>query len=120
MWYGKCWYLNKRRFNKFGTLLTGDQELKTKKDFNSFILHFQNKLKHIEVFQIPHHGSHANWNPMPNKLSSLDIGCYVINHGFGRKNHPHIKVLDNIKNNTCRVIVLNNELAYFNYLVKHY
>lgn len=119
MWYGKWWYLNRKRVNKFGTLLTGDQYLKTKKDFNSFITHYQNKLKHIEVFQVPHHGSHANWNIMPNTLSSYDIGCYVINHGFGRKNHPAINVLNNIKKNTNRVIVLNNELAYFNYLIKH-
>jgi hypothetical protein len=120
MWYGKWWYLNKKRFNKFGTLLTGDQELKTKKDFNSFISHYQNKLKHIEIFQVPHHGSNANWNLMPNALSNQDIGCYVINHGFGSKHHPHINVLENIKKNSRRVIVLNNELAHFNYLIKNY
>lgn len=117
MWYGKWWYPNKKRLHKFGTLLTGDQELKQLKDFDPFINHYLNKLKGIEVFQIPHHGSSANWNVMPNTLSNYDVGYYVINHGFGRKHHPNIKVVDNLKKNIKRVVVFNNELGYFSYLI---
>lgn len=117
MWIGRWWYPNRKKLYKSGTILTGDQELKTNRDFNAFCLYFKSKLNNVEVFQVPHHGGNPNWNRMPNILNIYDIGCYVINHGFVKNTHPHPEVLENLIKNTRRVIVLNNEFAHFDYIV---
>lgn len=101
---------------KGGTLLTGDQFLKTSKDFGAFYKFYRNKLDKILFFQVPHHGSLNNWKMMPNELNHFNIGYYVINCGYGRKKHPHKNVLYNILRNT-NCFIVNDEFNMVTYKI---
>ncbi|WP_035336517.1 MBL fold metallo-hydrolase [Dokdonia sp. PRO95] len=103
--------------DKSGTILTGDQFLKTKIDFNFFCDYFQNKLEKTGIFQVPHHGSAANWNPMSNRLNTANIPYYAINHGFGRAKHPSRNVLNNINAHARNSLLFNNEFYYIRYYI---
>ncbi len=99
------------RHEGLGTLLTGDQYLKSDTDFTSFIDFFRNRLGGVTVFQVPHHGSAANWKSMPNALNEEHHieRCYVINHGYGRANHPNHQVFENLSTFAPGSVLLNNE-----------
>jgi len=79
--------------NYWGWALTGDIELDEKclKKFNS---HFSNYFKHINFFQIPHHGSKHNWKT--EFLSFFKRAKYFIaSFGVHNKfNHPHMEVIE--------------------------
>lgn len=104
--------------NKTGTMLTGDQFLATNEDFTPFYNYFRTRLDRTEIYQVPHHGSDNNWKMMPNNLNTHDIGCYVINHGYGRKKHPNQIVLQNLLTYARRDVVLNNEHTILKYRIK--
>ena len=117
MFFGRWWNPNRKRKYNTGTVLTGDQFLKTKMDFGAFMDYFANRMDKTEFFQVPHHGSLRNWNIMPNRLSRYFIRCYIINHGFGRPKHPDKKVIQNLKTYCSRAIVFNTEFSPFSYKI---
>lgn len=52
---------------QFGTMLTGDISLKTKKNpknYNEFKEHYKNEIDNIGIFLLPHHGANNNWNSL--------------------------------------------------------
>ncbi|WP_046759149.1 ComEC/Rec2 family competence protein [Kordia jejudonensis] len=100
-----------------GTMLTGDQEFRFENYFELFYSYFRSKIENVSVFQVPHHGSKKNWVFHGNTLYDHKIDFYVINHGFGRKHHPHKSVVDNLIDNIGKTIVLNNEYAEFPYSI---
>lgn len=104
-------------FKNSGTILTGDQFLKRDVDFNPFYNHYRTRFNRIKIYQVPHHGSNANWKMMPNELNNHDIRCYVINHGFIRRKHPNKFVLQNLTSFARKPIILNNEYTILEYSI---
>jgi hypothetical protein len=99
-----------------GTLLTGDQFIKSKKDFDNYCAFYGSKFDNTAVFQVPHHGSKSNWRLLPSALNYFPI--YVLNYGNGRSLHPHPEVLKNILDNaTDACIVCNTEFSEFEYTI---
>ena len=55
------------KIHQFGTMLTGDISLKTKKNpknYNEFKEHYKNEIDDIGIFLLPHHGANNNWNSL--------------------------------------------------------
>lgn len=55
------------KIHQFGTILTGDISLKTKKNprnYNEFKEHYKNEIGDIGIFLLPHHGANNNWNSL--------------------------------------------------------
>lgn len=51
--------------HRFGTMLTGDISLKTKKktqNYEDFIKHYIKEVYNTGIFLLPHHGANNNWN----------------------------------------------------------
>lgn len=111
------WRNRRWRFNRSGTVLTGDQFLKNDNDFNQFYNHFRTRLNRTEIYQVPHHGSKNNWKMMPNELNDHDIRCYVINHGYKRVKHPNKLVFQNLMTHANRQVILNNEHVILEYTI---
>ena len=66
---------------------------------------------------MPHHGAEPNWKLKKNDIYNHDIGCFVINYGlYNKYKHPNIFVLQNLISNVI-CIILNNEVAHFDYMV---
>ncbi|WP_272149952.1 MBL fold metallo-hydrolase [Tenacibaculum aiptasiae] len=99
---------------KSGTLLTGDQFLKRKKDFNAFYVYYMSRLNKVLFFQVPHHGSYANWKMLPNEIDKHKFRYFVINCGYGRKYHPDTRVLTNLLQNNIHPII-NDEFTLLEY-----
>lgn len=104
-----------RAMHPFGTLLTGDINLRNHNDFADFTGYFVNYLPKVSFFQIPHHGSHLNWNFQAHPNPLYDFNYYIVNYGIGRKHHPSIRVLDEILTQSGGRIFHNNEIDPFNY-----
>lgn len=98
-----------------GTLLTGDIDIRGKRNTQKLLNYYNHYLGKICYFQVPHHGAKANWNfNIPNGLNSF---CYyIINHGIGRIHHPSLDVVEYINLN-CNdgIVQLNNEAQDFEY-----
>ena len=108
-----CFFDCKKK--QFGTLLTGDIDLKSNRNTQKMINFYIDYINKVCFFQVPHHGAKANWNfNIPNGLESF---CYyIINHGLGRKHHPSLDVIEYINENcTERIVQLNNEAQNFEY-----
>ncbi|WP_294264183.1 hypothetical protein [uncultured Chryseobacterium sp.] len=102
--------------NKSGTLLTGDISLKTRDSIQKLINYYDHYMEKICFFQVPHHGAKANWNlTTSNELPAFCV--YIINHGIGRKNHPGLEVIENIRTNYgTSHLKLCNEVEDFRYI----
>ncbi len=113
--YCYCLFCSDKKM-KPGTLLTGDQYLKAKKDFDAFFNYFGlDYFNMCGLMQVPHHGAKANWKPLPNGLENIYL--FVINHGLGRK-HPFPEVVENIlKNSTFKSLKCNNESNRLEYII---
>lgn len=98
----------------FGTLLTGDIDLKSKNKVANMLKYFGPYMRVVSLFQVPHHGAILNWPKIhPNRLE--DFCNYIINHGYGRKHHPSPDVIHYIKTHCQGDIHLNNEVESFKY-----
>jgi ribonuclease BN (tRNA processing enzyme) len=99
-----------------GTILTGDQYLKTRNDFNPFINFYRSRLSNLGVLQVPHHGSKKNWKLLPNELNITK--CYVVNHGYQKTGHPHPEVFENIRlHKGDAAYVSNHQYSPFDYQI---
>lgn len=126
---GELYFFDKSRYaahyfslyhEKFGTLLTGDINIKTNRQNQRLVNYYHNYIPRICFFQVPHHGAAANWNiKVPNGLNSFEY--YIVNHGVGRIHHPSVDVVEYIKENCPDgVIRLNNEVQGFEYRFRFY
>lgn len=88
-----------------GTLLFGDTSINPDNNPVTFPDAFKNKLVYVHVVQVPHHGSHKNWDF--DKFKELKIGDAMVrigktftpvcNFGFGNKyGHPSHEVLNDL------------------------
>lgn len=99
-----------------GTFLTGDFKMSNDNLLKDITAYFKRYWSNIGVFLVPHHGARANWNfRHPNDID--DFEQYVISAGFNRKNHPHLKVVEDIYNNCSGGVYLCNELDMYGYRV---
>lgn len=84
------------RTNSFGHLLMGDASIKSYKEFEAFINHYDALLEHVFAVLLPHHGSSHNWN---NKI--LDYisqnSIWISSAGFSNNfSHPGYYVVSDI------------------------
>lgn len=103
--------------NKYGTLLTGDINLKKKTTLDDLSSHYVGYLDKVCVFQVPHHGSANNW-PFRHKKYLEEFCFYVINHGLGRRSHPSSGVIKCISKDFCKTEILNNEITQVEYHIE--
>jgi hypothetical protein len=105
---------------KFGTLLTGDINISSKRSHENIIKHLGSEyFDQIRLFQVPHHGSKYCWPFQTKEFHKFPT--YVVNHGFYRKKHPAKKVLDHIHtiiDPALQSFYVNNEYAEFQILFK--
>lgn len=94
------------------TLLTGDAEFDENIDKNiKNILNYKN----IDVAQIPHHGSKANWQKM--QKCNLYVSNYVVPFGLGnRYKHPSSEVVDYLISNNKALYCVNQLNGFYYYL----
>ena len=87
------------------------------KSFNNFTNYYTNYyLNKTSVFQVPHHGSKKNWNPLPNILSNVNY--FIVNHGAKSSHHPNKDVHLNIqKYSKLKMLYKNNETSLINYII---
>jgi ribonuclease BN (tRNA processing enzyme) len=102
-----------------GTLLFGDTSINPTNNPVSFPKAFKDKLVNVHIVQVPHHGSHKNWNF--DEFIDLKIGeaidrwgnrvTSVCNFGFGNKyGHPSHVVLNDLSS----TIFLNSQFSRLN------
>lgn len=115
--YGGSFYYRKWVSKRLGTMLNGDLYLQDDGDYQPYFNYFtQSYFDRCDFFQVPHHGSSANWRFFPNGLQNIKF--YIINHGLGRKHHPGIDVINDImQNSSSKHIALNNEAHSLNYIL---
>lgn len=103
--------------DRSGTILTGDSFIKSLADFNLFYNYYSPYYtSQCYFFQVPHHGSQNNWNMLPNRLG--DMPFYIINHGYKRKKHPSISVINNINlHSTHKTILSNHQYMRIDYSI---
>jgi hypothetical protein len=99
-----------------GTLLTGDIDINTEKKHDEIINYFNQYLKNISIFQIPHHGSDDNW--FVSTINNLNISeFYIINFGFGNIHyHPSEDVLNDILINFDKILLFNTQFSTILYI----
>jgi hypothetical protein len=76
-WQGECvnqhpWWHHHRQGNAVGWLGTGDMHLDVGRRRKAFTRHYRDVLEQINVFGLPHHGSHRNFHhSLPDALPNL-------------------------------------------------
>ena len=69
------------------------------------------------IFQVPHHGSHDNWNSYQGHSKYIH-DRYVVNFGFGNKyHHPNQKVINDLSVFVSQKLVLNNQINDYCYII---
>ncbi|WP_339890238.1 hypothetical protein [uncultured Flavobacterium sp.] len=99
------------------TLLTGDIGLDQIEN-SSYI---ENHLKHVQVFQVPHHGSNTGWNKRYlEKLNNKGLTSSIINFGYGNTyGHPKSIVLQDLDNDNFDLRFCN-QFESFEYRIHLY
>lgn len=104
---------------RFGTMLTGDISLKTKKNpknYNEFKEHYKNGIDDIGIFLLPHHGANNNWNSLILRdfmWSPIFLNSSGINNRF---KHPGSMVIKELQNNG-RIVCFANEYLMVEYYI---
>lgn len=109
-------YLNTSYFSKPVTILAGDAEFD-----KQMLINLDNELiKELNiftVFQVPHHGSKANWNSLTFRYKFV-FHHYIIPFGLGRKHHPNITVIKELSLLKTNSVSMNTEIGYVDYFIK--
>lgn len=78
-------------------MFTDDISLKIKDIYKEFIEYYGEKLKYINVFTLPHHSSHHNWNKnIQNQLKKECILVISSDPNNRKYNHPNKSVIYDI------------------------
>lgn len=105
--------------HRYGTMLTGDISLKTKKNpknYNEFKEHYKNEKDDIGIFLLPHHGANNNWNSciLYNfRLTPIFLNSSGINNRF---KHPGSMVIKELQNDG-RIVCFANEYLTVEYYI---
>lgn len=124
--YGICLMLNNGvRFRhyieicRFGTMLTGDISLKTKKNpknYNEFKERYKNEIDDIGIFLLPHHGANNNWNSLILRdfmWPPIFLNSSGINNRF---KHPGSMVIKELQKKS-RIVCCANEYLTVEYYI---
>jgi hypothetical protein len=108
-----CNYIYEGKSKKLGTYLTGDINLNN----INFPKYIDDNIKHLMVFQVPHHGSELNWDTT--KLTNLNHDSFcVVNYGFeNRHKHPSTKVMEDILKVFQYPVIQNTQIYDFKYKI---
>ena len=104
---------------QFGTMLTGDISLKTKKNsknYNEFKEHYKNEIGDIGIFLLPHHGANNNWNSLILRdfmWPPIFLNSSGINNRF---KHPGSMVIKELQNKG-RIVCFANEYLTVEYYI---
>jgi hypothetical protein len=99
-WQGAClqrdgWWHNQARGHAVGWLGTGDMHLTGPRRRKAMINHYQGVLDQVNVFGLPHHGSHCNFHAsLPGEMPNMTQCVAAAGpNGYG---HPHQRVQDEV------------------------
>ena len=104
---------------RFGTMLTGDISLKTKKkteNYYDFIKHYIKEVCNTGIFLLPHHGANNNWNSLILEdfmRTPIFLNSSGINNRF---KHPGSMVIKELQNNG-RIVCFANEYLMVEYYI---
>ena len=107
------------KIHQFGTMLTGDISLKTKKNpknYNEFKEHYKNEIDNIGIFLLPHHGANNNWNSLILEdfmRTLIFLNSSGINNRF---KHPGSMVIKELQNDG-RIVCFANEYLTVEYYI---
>jgi hypothetical protein len=98
-WQGQCYSHNHDRWHRgtqVGWLGTGDAHLKSGQRRAAFLRHYQVLLEQVNVFGLPHHGSHRNFGlSLPDEMPYMTQCVAAAGpNGYG---HPHKVVEDAVR-----------------------
>ena len=103
----------------FGTMLTGDISLKTKKktqNYDDFIKHYDKEVCKTGIFLLPHHGANNNWNNriLYNfRLTPIFLNSSGLNNKF---KHPGAMVIKELQKKS-RIVCCANEYLTVEYYI---
>lgn len=100
--------------DKAGCIYFGDYNAKSKKKFNQYDNHFKNQINLLQLLQIPHHGSYANYN---SKLNNPPKICFISAGLHNQYNHPSGSVLMDMNQNQVPWLWIHE---YFGYVIAEY
>lgn len=104
--------------DKYGTLITGDIDL-NHGFVNDILNYFNNDLKYVGLFSIPHHGSDKNWNKDLIKNGDLDdVVCFASTHNYYTNRLDGIMMSDLRVHNICALVVDENRFSEFVQLIR--
>lgn len=104
---------------KYGTILTGDISLKTKKNpknYNEFKKYYKNEIGDIGIFLLPHHGAKNNWNSKV--LTDFYRATIFLNSAgrFSKYNHPSKDVIKELVL-SGRIVLCSHENQVVEYII---
>jgi beta-lactamase superfamily II metal-dependent hydrolase len=93
--------------NAVGWLGTGDMHLNVGMRRKAFLNHYRQLLDQVNVFGLPHHGSHRNFHPsLPDEMPNLTQCVAAAGpNGYG---HPHADVVDIVNSSGRQFIQADN------------
>jgi len=88
-----------------GCLYYGDYNAKGTQNWTELYNRYKNYCKYLGILQVPHHGSHKNYNPSINSKKNL---LSVISAGISNQHgHPHPSTVRKILNNDGIPLIVN-------------
>lgn len=108
-----CYFYN-QYYYKAGCMYFGDYNAKSQKNYNQYENHFKKQISLLQLLQIPHHGSYANYNSklnLPPKISFISAGLH------NRHKHPSGNVLLDMEKNYVPWLWIHE---YFGYVFMKY
>ena len=97
---------------KCGTIITGDIDL----NFNlaSILKYYNNELKSVGLFSLPHHGSYNNWNKNLIDNGNLDnVVCFASTHNYYTSRLTGVMMSDLRIHNISVLVVDENRISEF-------
>lgn len=105
--------------HRFGTMLTGDISLKTKKNpkhYNEFKEHYKNEIDNIGIFLLPHHGANNNWNSLILEDFMRTL-IFLISSGLNNRfKHPGSMVIKELQKKR-KIVCCANEYLTVEYYI---
>ena len=111
-WQGNClqgdgWRHHYVRGYAVGWLGTGDMHLNGVRRRNAMISHYRGVLDQVNVFGLPHHGSHRNFHAsLPGAMQNMTQCVAAAGpNGYG---HPHKQVIDAVHSAGRQFVQVND------------
>lgn len=107
------------KIHRFGTMLTGDISLKTKKktqNYEDFIKHYIKEVCDTGIFLLPHHGANNNWNSLI-LCNFICTPIFLNSSGLNNRfKHPGAMVIKELQKKS-RIVCCANEYLTVEYYI---